>query len=422
MNLKKLLDEAGDVLLTRMIRIHPGNSETSIALRSVVKFHFKLGPAYDDKDLYVAAHHWAPLLIKRNYQGSKGNRPSRQFKTLLTRAEAVSYGCSMEETISSFESSMKRAGVSISKMDERRLLSTQAPTNSLSSVRSYFQGLTGDRAVRLRERILDQKNRESLAVSEAVSSASPLRLIRQSAPIVIVSSPELLPSASTLQNYIREHQKKGNDKSFSQHPKFLEAFAMLATFYKNFDAIECATVPKVCLHPCAGVPGSNLCLKYGIRYRQLSTAVFCANCAPRQIKIRRQEIGHQKVKLDDTDGKRTAADSRISFKSLSPGETKVRMANLAYDRKIYRFSTGILREALASSKAKFRFLDCESGFRSLITKAFQTLANLDPEERAVAKQHVIKELVGLSVGEDSHKINEEEASDFAAYLITEITS
>jgi hypothetical protein len=126
------------------------------------------------------------------------------------------------------------------------------------------------------------------------------------------------------------------------------------------------------------------------------------------------------VKLDDTDGKRTAADSRISFKSLSPGETKVRMANLAYDRKIYRFSTGILREALASSKAKFRFLDCESGFRSLITKAFQTLANLDPEERAVAKQHVIKELVGLSVGEDSHKINEEEASDFAAYLITEI--
>jgi hypothetical protein len=104
MSLKKLLDEAGDVLLTRMIRIHPGNSETCIALRSVVKFHFKLGTAYDDSDFFVAAHHWAPSLIKRNYEGSKGNRPSRQFKTLLTRAEAGSYDCTMEETINNFES------------------------------------------------------------------------------------------------------------------------------------------------------------------------------------------------------------------------------------------------------------------------------------------------------------------------------
>ena len=73
-----------------MIRITLGNSETCIALRSVVKFHFKLGPAYDDKNYLVAAHHWAPSLIKRNYEGSKGNRPSCQFKTLLTRAEAGS--------------------------------------------------------------------------------------------------------------------------------------------------------------------------------------------------------------------------------------------------------------------------------------------------------------------------------------------
>jgi hypothetical protein len=364
MNLRKLLDQAGDVLLTRMIHITVGNTDTCIALRSVVKFHFKVCPSYDDKNFFVAAHHWPPLLIKRNYKGSKGNRPSHQFKTLLTRAEAGSYDCSMEETINNFESCMNRAGVLISRMDERRLLSSQAPTNTLSNVRSYFQGLTGDRAVRLRERILHEQNRESLAVSEAVSSASPLRL--ESAPVPLVSSPELTPSASTYQNYIRDRQQKFNDKR-SNHPKFLEAFRMLATFYANFDAIECATDPKVFLHPCPGDPGSELCLKYGIRYRRLSTVVFCDDCRPRQKKIRRLEIEHQKRKLDDTDGKRTAADSRISFKSLSPGETKVRMANLANDRKIYRFSNSILREALVSSKAKFKFLDCGSSFQSLIT-------------------------------------------------------
>jgi hypothetical protein len=53
-----------------------------------------------------------------------------------------------------------------------------------------------------------------------------------------------------------------------------------------------------------------------------------------------------------------------------------------------------------SSNAKFKFLDCGSGFRSPITKAFQTLANLDAEEETEAKQHAIKELVGLSVGKD----------------------
>jgi hypothetical protein len=35
------------------------------------------------------------------------------------------------------------------------------------------------------------------------------------------------------------------------------------------------------------------------------------------------------------------------------------------------------------------------------------------------KQHIIKELVGLSAGEACDKINEEEASNFAACLMTE---
>jgi hypothetical protein len=201
------------------------------------------------------------------------------------------------------------------------------------------------------------------AVSEAVSSASPLRLIQQSAPVA--SSPGLTPSASTYQNYIRERQQKFNEKR-SSHPNFLDAFWQLANFYKNFEVIECATAPKVFLYPCRGDPGSIFCLKYGLRQRRLSTAVFCDNCTHRETRIRRNETAHQKVKLDDTDGKRTATDSRISFKSLSPGETKVRMGNLANDRKIFRFSTGILRDALASSKAKFKFLECGSGLRSLI--------------------------------------------------------
>ncbi len=95
--LKKLLCEAGDVLLTRMIRIRPGISETIVALRSVVKLIFRLGPEYNDADIYVAAHHWAPALISRNYIGSKKNRPSRQFKCLLTRSEAISYDCCLDD-------------------------------------------------------------------------------------------------------------------------------------------------------------------------------------------------------------------------------------------------------------------------------------------------------------------------------------
>jgi hypothetical protein len=96
-----------------MIRIQVGTSETSVVLRLAVRFHFKLGPEYDDTDFYVAARHWAPSLISRNYEGSKGNRPSCQFKSLLTRLEAGSYDCSMEEKNNNFESCMKRAGVSI---------------------------------------------------------------------------------------------------------------------------------------------------------------------------------------------------------------------------------------------------------------------------------------------------------------------
>jgi hypothetical protein len=327
LNLKKLLAQAGDVLLTRMIPIQRGGiSETSTALRSVVKFHFKLGPEFDDTDFYVAAHHWAPLLISRNYKDSKGNRPSRQFKNLLTRSEAASYGCSMEEKINNFESCMKRAGISISRMDERRLLFVQGPTNTLSSVRSYFEGISGDRAVRLRERILEEQNRKPLAVPEAISLSSPL--VSSSAPLA--SSPDLTPSAFTYQNYIRERQVKFNNKR-SLHPNFLGAFQMLRKFYENFDAIECATDPKVFLYPCRGDTQSQHCLKYGLRYRQLSMAVFCDNCGQREANSRRAELHHQKKKLDDTDGKRTAADSRTSFKSLSPGKKDARMASLAKD-------------------------------------------------------------------------------------------
>jgi hypothetical protein len=70
------------------------------------------------------------------------------------------------------------------------------------------------------------------------------------------------------------------------------------------------------------------------------------------MKTRRQERVHQKGKLDDTDGKRTAADSRICFNALSPAETEERLRNVAYNRKISRFSNGILRKAVASLKSK----------------------------------------------------------------------
>ena len=109
-NLKNLLHHAGDVLLTRMIPIKPGISAASTALRLAVRFHFKLSPEYKNEDFYVAAHHWAPSLITKNHDGSKENRPSRQFKTLLSRSKARSHAWSMGETINYFESCMSRAG------------------------------------------------------------------------------------------------------------------------------------------------------------------------------------------------------------------------------------------------------------------------------------------------------------------------
>ncbi len=71
MKLKKLFAEAGDVSQTRMIPVKPGASDTSVALRSLVKFLFKLGPECHNIDFFVAAHHWPPALIERNCKGSK---------------------------------------------------------------------------------------------------------------------------------------------------------------------------------------------------------------------------------------------------------------------------------------------------------------------------------------------------------------
>jgi hypothetical protein len=162
------------------------------------------------------------------------------------------------------------------------------------------------------------------------------------------------------------------------------------------------------------------CLHCCVRHYKLAADVFCDNCAKDMQKRSRSERNHQQQKLDDADGKRTAANNRTSFASLSPGEKDSRMANLASDRKFHRLTSTRLREGLNSSKAKFKHMDCASGFRELIAGAFVTLAKLDTEEKAAAKQHVIKELVGFSVGGDAAKIKEEEAVEFAAYLMTEI--
>ena len=58
--------------------------------------------------------------------------------------------------------------------------------------------------------------------------------------------------------------------------------------------------------------------------------------------------------------------------------------------------------------------------RELITWAFDAIAKLDTEEKSAAKQHLIKQLIGFAVGADAAKIKEEEAVEFAAYLMTEI--
>jgi hypothetical protein len=41
-----------------------GIRERKIGNPAVVKFHFKMGSEFDEKqDFFVAAHHWAPSLI-----------------------------------------------------------------------------------------------------------------------------------------------------------------------------------------------------------------------------------------------------------------------------------------------------------------------------------------------------------------------
>ncbi len=63
----KLFADAGNVLQTRMIPVKPGASDTSVALRSLVKFVFKLVPEHDNTDFHVAAHScWPPSLTDRH--------------------------------------------------------------------------------------------------------------------------------------------------------------------------------------------------------------------------------------------------------------------------------------------------------------------------------------------------------------------
>jgi hypothetical protein len=95
------------------------------------------------------------------------------------------------------------------------------------------------------------------------------------------------------------------------------------------------------------------------------------------------------------------------------------MASLAKDQKSCHQTAHRLRKGLESSKSKFKHLDCASDLRSLVTAAFQTLATLATHKQVEVKQHIIKELVGLSAGEACDKINEEEVSNFAACLMTE---
>jgi hypothetical protein len=298
----------------------------------------------------------------------------------------------------------------------------QGPTNTLYNVRSYFEGLTDHRAIRVRERLLTEQIHEHLAVPEAVSSASPLPNAKMAASLpVLPLSPEIIPPMSLYSNYIRERHSKFDDKTNRGHLKFVNAFRMLRTFYENFDPIECGTSPKVLLYPCRGVHKEANCLHYSVRYYKLVAAdVFCDNCVKDVQKSYRSERHHQQQKSDDTDGKRTAANSRTSFSSLSPGEKDSRMANLARDRKFHRLTSTRLREGLNSSKAKFKHMNCASGFRELITRAFDTLSKLDAEEKSAAKQYLIQQLISFSVGADAAKINEEEAVEFAAYLTTEI--
>jgi hypothetical protein len=214
LKLKKLFAEAEHISQMRMIPIkHGASSDANVALRSLVKFLFKLGPEHDNADFHVAAHHWPPALIERNYKGSKDRAP-RQFKTLLTRLEAASYNCAMDVTSNNFASCLKRAGVSIKESDERRLLFVQGPANTLcDNVRSYFGGLTDHRAIRIRRQLHAEQIHEQLAVPEAVSSASLLPNATTTASLpVLPLSPETISPASLCSNCIRDRHLKFDDQ------------------------------------------------------------------------------------------------------------------------------------------------------------------------------------------------------------------
>jgi hypothetical protein len=125
-------------------------------------------------------------------------------------------------------------------MDTRCLLFVQGPTNTLSSVRSNFESITGDRAVCLRQRILDKQNHKPLAVPEAASSASSLvpspPLVVPSPPVQLPSSPDLttlpgcvyLPTLhQTATNGVQPRQEELSPEvswSFSNAPNLLREF------------------------------------------------------------------------------------------------------------------------------------------------------------------------------------------------------
>jgi hypothetical protein len=151
------------------------------------------------------------------------------------------------------------------RTDQRRLLFAQGPTNTLSSVRSYFEGMmTGDRAFRLRARILEKKT-----VNLWRSTRQCHQLLTGFPPAFAVSWPNSLRL-----HLPKLHQRATSSTKEASHPRLFEL--LLRTCYGGplMHAIECATDPKVFLYPCRGDPRSMHCQNYGFRFRQLATAVF----------------------------------------------------------------------------------------------------------------------------------------------------
>jgi hypothetical protein len=121
------------------------------------------------------------------------------------------------------------------------------------NARSYFEGLTDQHAIHIREQILTEQIHEQLAVPEAVLSASPIpNATTRAALPVLPLSPEIIPHASLYSNYIRERYLKFDEEANRGHLKFVDALQVLQTFNANFDSIECGTSPKVFLFPCRG--------------------------------------------------------------------------------------------------------------------------------------------------------------------------